>query len=365
MTTSRAAVLEQSPGQLQIRSIDVDDPRPDEVLLRTAAAGVCHSDLHFMQGKLPHPVPTVLGHEAAGVVEAVGSQVTGFAPGDHVVACLSVYCGRCEFCLSGNPAICLKQGVNRQPDETPRLSLDGRPVTQFLNLSSFSELALVHQNALVRVAPEMPLGPAALLGCGVVTGLGAVFRTAAVRPGESVAVVGCGGVGLSAVHGAELVGAGRIIAVDTDASKLKLARSFGATDTIDASTTDVVEAVRELTDGGVHHAFEAVGTPATTEQAFAMIRRGGTATVVGIIPPTAKVSIPGFELMVEKKLQGSQIGSNQFVTDIPRYVDLYLRGRLRLDDLISGTVALDDINEAYERLAEGGVARQLITFGVS
>lgn len=363
MTASRAAVLEQSPGDLVLREVDVDDPAPDEVLVRTVAAGVCHSDLHFMHGAMPHPLPTVLGHESSGVVEAVGSAVSDLAPGDHVVTCLSVFCGRCEFCLSGRPAICQKVGLARPTDAPPRLSIDGVPVPQFLNLSSFSELALVHRNAVVRIDPRMPLPVAALLGCGVLTGLGAVFRTAAVRPGETVAVVGCGGVGLSAVHGADLVAAGRVIAIDTDPAKLELAERFGATDTIDASVVDdPVAAVRDLTGGGVHHAFEAVGLADTTQQAFAMARRGGTATVVGMIAPGVQVSIPGIELLQEKRLQGSQIGSNQFVVDIPRYVDLYLAGRLRLDDLVSDSTGLDGVNTAYHRLAEGGVARQLIHF---
>lgn len=362
MTTSRAAVLETSPGDLVIRDIDVDDPAPDEVLVRTVAAGVCHSDLHFMTGVMPYPLPTVLGHESAGVVEAVGSAVTDLSPGDHVVSCLSVFCGRCEFCLSGRPAICLKAGLSRPAGAPPRLSMDGAPITQFLNLSSFSELALVHRNALVRIDQKMPLDLAALLGCGVITGLGAVFRTAAVRPGEHVAVIGCGGVGLSAIHGAELTGAGRIIAIDTDPAKLELATRFGATHTIDASAVDPVEAVRELTEGGVHHAFEAVGLATTTQQAFSMARRGGTATVIGMIAPGVQVSIPGIELLQEKRLQGSQIGSNQFIVDIPRYVELYLSGRLRLDDLVSGTTDLDGVNDAYGRLADGSVARQLIMF---
>jgi len=363
MPASRAAVLTSSPGDLVLHDIVVDDPAPDEVLVRTVAAGVCHSDLHFMQGVMPHPVPTVLGHEAAGIVEAVGSAVHDLAPGDHVVECLSVFCGRCEYCLSGRPAICTKAGLARPADAPPRLRLGDEPVTQFLHLSSFSELALVHRNAVVKIDERMPLDVAALLGCGVLTGLGAVFRTAGVRPGETVAVIGCGGVGLSAVHGAELVSASRIIAVDTDPAKLELAKQFGATDVVDASQTDPVEAVRELTGGGVHHSFEAVGLAATTQQAFAMAGRGGTATVVGMIAPGEQVSISGIELLVEKRLQGSQIGSNQFVTDIPRYVDLYLAGKLRLDSLVSRSTDLDGINDAYRRLADGGVARQLITFG--
>lgn len=363
MTRSRAAVLESSPGALVVRDVEVDDPAPNEVLVRTVAAGVCHSDLHFMQGHVPYPLPTVLGHEAAGIVEAVGSAVTDLAPGDHVVECLSVFCGHCEFCLSGRPALCQKAGLSRPPGAPPRLSIDGAPIVPFLNLSSFSELSLVHRNAVVRIDPSMPLTVAALLGCGVLTGIGAVLRTAAVRTGETVAVIGCGGVGLSAVQGAALVGAGRIIAIDTDPTKLELATAMGATDVVHASPgEDPVAIVRELTDGGVAHAFEAVGLAATTEAAFAMLRRGGTATVIGMISPGVTVSIPGFELMVEKRLQGSQIGSNQFVVDIPRYVSLYQAGRLRLDPLISGTTTLDHINDAYDRLQAGGVARQIITF---
>lgn len=363
MPTSRAAVLTEAPGDLAILDVTIDDPAPHEVLIRTAAAGVCHSDLHFMQGVMPHPLPTVLGHEAAGVVEAVGSAVTTVTPGDHVVTCLSVFCGRCGFCLSGRPALCEKQGLARPAGAAPRITLDGQPVTQFLNLSSFSEYALVHQNAVVAIDPQMPLSVASLLGCGVLTGIGAVLRTANVRPGETVAVIGCGGVGLSAIQGADLVSAGRIIAIDTDPSKFEYARTFGATDCIDANDGDVVARVQELTGGGVDHAFEAVGLPATTEQAFAMTRRGGDCTIVGMIAPGAQVTLPGIAFMTEKRVQGTQIGSNQFITDIPRLVDLYLRGRLKLDALVSGTCGLDEINDAYQRLSGGGVARQLITFG--
>jgi S-(hydroxymethyl)glutathione dehydrogenase/alcohol dehydrogenase len=360
--SSRAAVLAAIPGELEIEDIEVDDPQPNEVLVRTAAAGVCHSDLHFMQGAMPHPVPTVLGHESAGVVVAVGSAVTDLAPGDHVVSCLSLFCGHCEFCLAGRPALCQKAGLARPADAPARLRQNGAPITQFLGLSSFSQYLLVHEHALVRIDPAMPLDVAATLGCGVLTGLGAVFRTAAVRPGETVAVVGCGGVGLSAVHGAELAGAARIIAIDLGAEKADLARRAGATDYVDAGSTDAVAAVRELTDGGVDHALEAVGLGATTEQAFSMARRGGTATVIGMFAPGAKVSISGLELLQEKRLQGSLMGSNRFRIDIPRYVDMYLRGRLRLDDLISARTNLAGVNEAYAQLGRGAVARQVIVF---
>jgi S-(hydroxymethyl)glutathione dehydrogenase/alcohol dehydrogenase len=362
MLTSQAAVLDRIPGQLRIADIQVGTPLANEVLVRTKAAGVCHSDLHFMQGAMPYPVPTVLGHESAGVVEAVGSAVQGLVPGDHVVSCLSLFCGHCEYCLSGRPALCLKQGLGRPADAEPRLSLDGVGLTQFLGLSSFSQYLLVHEHALVRIDPQMPLDVAATLGCGVLTGLGAVFRTAAVRPGESVAVIGCGGVGLSAIQGAELAGAARIVAVDLGPGKRDLALRLGATDYVDSSAGDPVAAVRELTGGGVDHAFEAVGLGVTSAQAFAMARRGGTATVIGMFKPGEQVSISGLELLQEKKLQGSLMGSNRFRTDIPRYVDLYLRGRLRLDDLISARTTLAGVNEAYAHLGTGAVARQVILF---
>lgn len=271
----RAAVLNRVPGPLEIEEIQIDDPGPREVLVRVVASGLCHSDLHFMEGKYVRETPLVLGHEASGVVEAVGRDVVAFRPGDHVVACLSVFCGHCPDCLSGRPALCEAPERERAPGQPPRLSRNGTPVRQFAHLSAFAEQMLVHEHALVKIRPDMPLDRAALIGCAVTTGVGAVINTAKVPPGGTVAVLGCGGIGLNCIQGAALAGAGRIIAVDTLAWKLELARSFGATDLVDAAEEDTVAVVRELTGGGVEYSFEAIGLKRTAEQAFAMLRAGG------------------------------------------------------------------------------------------
>ena len=267
----KAAVLNSIPGQLDIEDIEIGEPGPREVLIRTAAAGLCHSDLHFMEGKYPFPCPAVLGHESAGVVEAVGSMVHYVQPGDHVITCLSAFCGHCSQCTDGHLSLCENKGTElvRQPGEPPRLSRSGgEAVNQYLHLSSFAEQMLIHEQALVKIDRDMPLDKAALIGCGVTTGLGAVFRTARVAPGETVAVIGCGGIGLSAVQGARIAGANKIIAIDMSASKLELAQQMGATHVVDASSDDVVAAVKDLTGGGVHHAFEAVGLVVHHHPAF-------------------------------------------------------------------------------------------------
>ncbi|GAB3278202.1 Zn-dependent alcohol dehydrogenase [Parasphingorhabdus pacifica] len=359
---SRAAVLESAPGPLVISEVEVDHPQANEVLVRPVAAGVCHSDLHFMEAKYPHPLPAVLGHESAGVIEAVGSAVHGLAPGDHVITCLSVFCGHCEFCLSGRPYLCSKKSVVRPTDGPQRLSRDGEPVWQCLDSGSFAERMLVHEHAVVKIDREMPLTTAALIGCGVTTGLGAVFNTAGVRPGETVAVIGCGGIGLNAVQGAAIAGAGRVIAVDLVPDKLELAGRLGATDLVDASDADSIAAVRELTSGGVHHALEAIGLTTSAEQAFKMLRPGGTATIIGMIPPGQKIELSGAAFLADRRIQGSVMGSNRFRIDMPRYVQMYLSGTLDLDSLVSATVTLDEINEAYDRLRTGEVARQLVLF---
>jgi S-(hydroxymethyl)glutathione dehydrogenase / alcohol dehydrogenase len=359
----RGAVLHSSPGDLEISDVVVDDPGPREVLVRTAAAGLCHSDLHTIDGTIPGRLPALLGHEAAGVVEAVGELVHHVAVGDHVISCLSVFCGHCEQCVSGYPNRCQSTEMRRRPDEPPRLRFeDGAPINQWYQLSSFAELMLVHENALVKIVDDIPLDRAALIGCGVMTGVGAVIHTAAVKPGETVAVIGCGGIGLNCIQGARLAGAGRIIAVDRVPMKLELARQFGATDTVDAGSLDAVAAVVEMTGGGVHHAFEAIGLKATAEQAFSMLRSGGTATVVGLLPLGAKIEVPGLSLIGERKLQGSLMGSNRFRVDMPRLVDLYLQGRLDLDNLISARITLDQVNEGFKAMQGGEVARSVIVF---
>lgn len=358
----RAYVLRTSPGWLEASDLDIDKPGRREVLIRTAAAGLCHSDLHFIDGNWPASPPMVLGHESAGVVEAVGDDVTYVSPGDHVITCLSVFCGHCEYCLAGRPNLCQSPDVRRLPSDPPRLSEGGRPVTQFAQLGSFAEQMLVHEHALVKINPEMPLDRAAVIGCAVTTGVGAVFRTARVEPGQTVAVIGCGGVGLNCVQGAKLAGASRIIAVDMLASKLDMAKNFGATDTVDASAGDAVAAVTELTGGGVEHAFEAIGSARAAEQAFAMLRRGGTATVIGMIPPGQQVSLPGPAFLGEKRIQGSSMGSNRFRLDMPRYVELYMQGRLELDALVSARISPDEINDGFRRLQGGDVARSVVVF---
>ncbi len=240
-----------------------------------------------------------------------------------------------------------------------RLALpDGSPVWQFLDMSSFAEQMLVHEHGLVKIAKDMPLDKAALIGCGVTTGLGAVFNTAGVRPGETVAVIGCGGIGLNAIQGARIAGAGRIIAVDMLDNKLEMADDFGATDLVNAGETDAVAAVQELTKGGVHYTFEAIGLAATAQQAYSMLRKGGTAVVIGMIPVGESVSIHGAELLYEKTLTGSNMGSNRFRVDMPRYIELYLQGRLKLDELVSQTITLDEINEGFEAMKQGSVAAQ-------
>ena len=359
----KAAVLNAIPGQLDIEDVEIGTPGPREVLVRTAAAGVCHSDLHFMEGKYPYPCPAVLGHESAGVVEAVGSMVHYVQPGDHVITCLSAFCGHCSQCTDGHLSLCENKNTEliRQPGEPPRLSRGGDPVNQFLHLSSFAEMMLVHEHALAKIDKDMPLDRAALVGCAVTTGLGAVFRTAGVRPGETVAVIGAGGIGLSAIQGARISGANKIIAVDMNSTKLELAQSMGATHVVNAADGDAVAAVLELT-GGVHHSFEAVGMKETAEQAFAMLRPGGQATVIGMIPVGTKLEIHGPELLSEKRLTGSNMGSNQFRTDMPRFVDMYLDGRLNLDEMISNTISLDEINEGFDAMKTGNVARSVVTF---
>lgn len=359
----KAAYLESAPGELVIiDDLELDEVAPREVRIRTGAAGVCHSDLHYIQGLYKTRLPTVVGHEAAGVVVEVGRDVTYVKPGDHVVTVLSVFCGTCEYCLSGRLVQCRKRGTRRGRGQTQRLQRQGKDISQFLDVSAFAEEMLVHENAVAKVDESLPLDRAALLGCAVMTGLGAVFHTARVRGGSSVAVLGAGGVGLNVVQGARLAGARRIIAVDQVDSKLELAKSFGATDVVNASNVDPVKSIQDITGDGVDYAFEAIGLKPTTEQAFAMLRPGGTAVVVGMIPLGTSIELPGVDFMFEKRIIGSLMGSNNFRADLPAYADMYLQGRLKLDELVSARVGLEDVNEAFAEMQRGSVARSVVVF---
>jgi S-(hydroxymethyl)glutathione dehydrogenase/alcohol dehydrogenase len=359
----KAAVLHAAHEPLTIEEVVVAKPKAREVLLRTAFAGLCHSDLHFMEGLYPHPTPCVLGHESSAVVEAVGEDVTHVQPGDHVITCLSVFCGTCPQCVTGHPNLCENTDVKMPRGAARRLSWNrGDTMYQAFNLSSFAEQMLVHENAMVKIPSDVPLDRAALIGCAVITGVGAVFNAAKVEPGTTVAVLGCGGVGLSAVNGAAIAGAERIIAIDAVSSKLDVARALGATDTVDARTGDSVQAVKDLTGTGVHYAFEAIGTKATAEQAFAMLRPGGTATIIGMVPFGEKIELHGADFLQDRKLQGTSMGGNRFRVDMPRLLSFWRQGRLKLDYLISGRIRLDRINDGFAKLKSALPLRQVIEF---
>lgn len=359
----KAAILRELNAPLTIEDVDIDKPGPNEVLTRTAASGICHSDLHIIEGSIPMPMPCILGHEPAGIVEAVGSEVSQFAPGDHVIGCLSAFCGSCEFCIIGKPYLCGGAACNRAADQPPRLSKDGEAIPQFAHLSSFAESMLTHENALVKIRDDMPLDRAALIGCGVTTGLGAVLNTACVRPGNSTAVIGCGGVGLSAIQGCRIAGASRIVAIDNQAWKLELARTMGATDVIDSSEGDPVAQAKELSAGGLDFAFEAIGLKETVSQAVGMIKKGGTAVMVGVVPFGTMIELPGLDITLsEKRVIGSMMGSNRFRIDMPRYVDLYLQGELKLDEMISARLDLEDINGAFDEMRKGTAVRSVVVF---
>ncbi|MEZ5852062.1 MAG: Zn-dependent alcohol dehydrogenase [Hyphomicrobiaceae bacterium] len=362
----KAAVLYEVNKPLVIEEVDVKKPGPHEVLIRTAYAGLCHSDLHFIEGLYPHPLPVILGHESAGIVEEVGSEVAYVKKGDHVITCLSVFCGECENCTSGRPVICTNTDVKMPPGKAERLSIGGNRVHTFTNLSSYAEMMLVHEHAIVKIDKDFPLDRAALIGCGVITGFGAAVNTAKVAPGEYVAVIGCGGVGMSAINGAAVAGAGRIFAVDTNPAKLQMAAKIGATDLINPANGDPVEQIRALTGGnpsdGVHHAIECLGLKLTAEQAFKMLRFGGTATIVGMVPFGVNIELHGFDFLREKRIQGSSMGSNRFRTDMPRLMDFYRRGKLHLDDFVSAHIDLKDINEGFKNMKAGKVIRSIIDF---
>lgn len=372
----RAAVLRQmhrprpygKSRPLGIETLTLDPPDEGEVLVRIAAAGLCHSDLSVIDGNRPRPLPMALGHEGAGVIEALGPGVRDFSVGDHVVLVFVPSCGRCRPCLEGRPALCepaatangagtLISGGRRLHDE------NGDPINHHLGVSCFADYAVVSQNSLVKIDKRLPLDLAAVFGCAVLTGAGAVLNTAGVRPGEDVAVIGLGGVGLAAVLGAVLAGARRIFAVDLLADKRELALSLGATAAIDPVQEDAVETLRRLSDGGVHHAIETAGSIKALEFAYAVTRRGGQTVTAGLAHPDHSLPLQQVSLVAEERtLKGSYIGSCVPGRDLPDYLALYEAGRLAVDRLISHRLHLEEINEGFERLASGEAIRQIVIF---
>jgi S-(hydroxymethyl)glutathione dehydrogenase / alcohol dehydrogenase len=360
----KAAVMRAYNAPLALEDVQIDEPGPGEVLLKTAASGICHSDLHVIEASLPVPPPCILGHEPAGIVEKVGAGVTDFRPGDHVIGCITSWCGVCKFCTQGRPYLCPTQFMGRAPGSKPRLAAkNGDALFQFANLSSFAEKMLCPERSLVKIRDDMPLDRAALIGCGVTTGLGAALNTVRIPAGASVAIIGCGGVGLAALQGARIVGAGKIIAIDTQQWKFDLARKLGATDCVNAKDDDPVAAVQGLTGGGADFVFECLGSIPTVQQAVAMTGRGGTAVLVGVVPIAQQVPISAADVTLqEKHITGSYMGSNRFRFDMPKYVDFYLDGRLRLDEMISSRIPISEINTAFDRMRKGEAARQVIVF---
>lgn len=360
----KAAVLNKTAQAFEIEDVQIDQPKGREVLVEIKASGLCHSDLHMAENDFGVPLPAVFGHELAGIVKEIGPDVREFQVGDHVVGSLIQYCGHCEACLDGRTYQCERpEETMRAPDDGQRLTRDGQPLTPVFGTAAFAEYSLVHENQLAKVPEELPFPQAAILGCGCVTGAGAAINTANVKPGDTVAVIGVGGVGLNVISGARLAGAGRIIAIDTQSTKEELARKFGATDFINANEGDAVEAVRTLTSGGVDHAFEVIGLKSTSEQSIKMARKGGGAYLIGIHKPETPISVDVLADLITNQVtvKGVYMGSSNIKHDIPMYAELYLQGRFNLDDLISREINIGDINEAYQDLKKGAIARSVIT----
>ncbi len=363
---TRAAVLYEAGQPAVIEEITLDAPRQGEVLVRMEAAGVCHSDLHVRDGTIPEPLPIVLGHEGTGVVVEVGLGVTGLQPGDRVVLTLVPACGNCYFCRRGEPHLCstsgemAARGVLR--DGTSRLRKGDQTLHHFNAVSCFSEYVVVPQEGAVKIPHDIPVEIAALLGCAVITGVGAVERTAGVRPGESVAVVGCGGVGLNVIQAASLSGAYPVIAIDIRPDKIELAKTFGASHGVNAREQDTVAAVLEITEHGVDWAFEVLGNPRTIEQAWELIRAGGTVVVVGLSPKGSKVTLPAFDFISEKNIRGCFYGSSRFHADVPVILSRMQAGRMRLDGMVSQSVPLEELESAFNKLRNGEGVRTVLRF---
>ncbi len=352
---------------LAIDEVELREPGRGEVLVRMVAAGLCHSDLSVINGDRPRPTPMLLGHEAAGIVEKLGEGVDGLAKGDHVVLVFVPSCGHCLPCAEGRPALCTA-GASSNTAGTllsgqRRIFRGGEAINHHMGCSAFAQYAVVARNSLVKVDPELPLEEAALFGCAVLTGVGAVVNTAKVPMGATVAIVGLGGVGLAALLGAVASGASRIVAVDLAADKREFAKTLGATDAFDAGAPNAIDAIRDATQGGVDFALEFAGSVKALDLAYRVTRRGGTTVTAGLPPPNATFALPQTHLVAEERtVKGSYIGTCVPARDLPRYVALYRRGRLPVDKLLTHRLKLDDINAGFERLRVGQAIRQVVVF---
>jgi S-(hydroxymethyl)glutathione dehydrogenase/alcohol dehydrogenase len=365
----RAAVAFEAKRPLEIAEIDLEGPRQGECLVRLAATGICHTDAYTLGGRDPEGLfPVVLGHEGAGVVEEVGPGVTSVAPGDHVIPLYIPECRDCRYCLSGRTNLCVKlratQGKGLMPDGTSRLSHRGRMLHHYMGTSTFAERTVLPEIALAKIRKDAPLDKVCLLGCAVTTGIGAVLHTARVEPGSSVAVFGLGGVGLSVVQGAVLAGAERIIAIDVNPRKFALAREFGATECLNPKEVpDLVQAVTEMTDGGVDYSFECVGDVELMGKALACTQRGwGQAIIIGVAGAGEEIHARPFLLVTGRSWRGTAFGGTKGRTQLPRFVDRYMAGRIRLDEMVNAVLPLERINEAFDRMREGDVIRSVIRY---
>lgn len=365
---AKAAILHRYGGSLSIEDVDVAAPKRGEVKVKLKAAGLCHSDWHVIDGTLPLPLPIVLGHEGAGIVEEVGEGVTSVQVGDHVVLNWVPACGRCRYCQMGRRDLCEEAArltaTGTMPDGTTRFLWQGKPVYQFLTTGAFSEYTVVPEQAVIPIRRDVPFELVALIGCSVITGVGAAIHTAQVRPGSTVAVIGAGGVGFNIIQGAALAGAKHVIAIDIVEEKLAMTKTFGATHTVNAREDDAVSAVLDLTDGlGVDYAFEAIGRPETMADAYNMTRKGGMTVIVGIAAPHETVEINAFSLPSQSKtLTGSWLGQGNPPVDYPKLLDLYAAGKLKLEPLISAVYSLEQINDGFAALKSGQTIRGVIRF---
>lgn len=362
----KAAVLYEPNTPLKVEEVTLDDPKEREVLIRLVATGVCHSDLHIIKGDQPNPMPVVLGHEGAGIVEKVGPGVTKVKPGDHVITPAIYSCGECKYCIEGRPMMCAASMnylmMGTLPCEEKRLHIGDQDLNHFLCTSVFAEYAVVPERIAIKIRDDAPLDVACIVSCAISTGTGAVINRSGLKAGDSIVVYGCGGVGLSAVMGAKLAGASKIIAVDIVDRKLEKAKELGAHYVINASKEDPQQRVMEITGGGADCSIESIGNVNVMAQAFGSIHMGGTCVVVGAAPLGDMLPIAPFELLFGKTLMGSLLGSVRPQLDLPKYVDLYMEGQLPVEKLVSKYYKLDEINEAFADLERGEAIRGIIRF---